>query len=38
MVANSSGLCGPDYLTFLWLTADPAAQIQYGFSPDDIKL
>ena len=36
MVANSLGQCGPDCLKFLWITADHAAQTQYGFSLDDI--
>jgi hypothetical protein len=38
MAANSLGQCGPDCLQFLWLAADHAAQIQYGFSLDDINI
>ena len=38
MVANSLGQCGPDYLKFLWLTADHAAQTtQHRFSLDDVN-
>ena len=37
MVANSLGQCGPDCLKFLWITADHAAQTQYGFSLDDVN-
>ena len=37
MVANFLCRCGPDCLKFLWLTAEHAAQTQYGFSLDDIN-
>ena len=35
IVADSLGC--PDCLKFLWLTADHAAQTQYGFSLDDVN-
>ena len=38
MAANSLGQCGPDCLQFLWLAADHAAQIEYGFRLDDIDI
>ena len=37
MVANSLGQCGPDCLEFLWLTAEHAAQTQFGFGLDDVN-
>ena len=37
IVANTIGQFGPDCLNLLWILADNASQMQYGFSLDNVR-
>ena len=38
LVVNSWGLCGPDFLQFLWAVADYAARTKSYLQPHDLPI